>query len=182
VIATGVGAIAGVAARGAADGATLAGDLGRFVATDVLQFLKLSGATGRCEFERAGERVTVAFAHGRPLWARTTGRSVRLGEALVHHGGADASAVDAALAEQRRRPDRPLGALLRERGVRDEDVAQALAEVFRRIVCLLSLWPDGRFRFVPGEPGTDDGAALDLELERVLLEGLHQADLAFGPA
>src|SRR2546421_440149 len=77
--------------RATASGPSLSGLLGRFVATDVLQFLKLAGATGRCEFERAGERVSIGFAHGRPQWARTTGRSVRLGELLVHRGWAAAS-------------------------------------------------------------------------------------------
>ena len=168
-------------ARVLASGPSLSGLLGRFVATDVLQFLKLAGATGRCEFERAGERVSIGFAHGRPQWARTTGRSVRLGELLVHRGWAAASDVGVALAEQRRHPERPLGVLLAERGVSEDHLAEALAEVFRRIVCLLSLWPDGRFRFVPGDVDADD-AALDLELERLILEGLHQADLAFDPA
>ena len=50
--------------------------------------------------------------------------------------------------------------------------------MFRRLVCLLSLWPDGRFRFVPGAAPDTDDAELDLELDRLLLEGLHQADLS----
>ena len=51
-----------------------------------------------------------------------------------------------------------------------------------RRVCLLSLWPDGRFRFEPGEVEPGDDVELDLELDRLLLEGLIQADLTQGGA
>jgi hypothetical protein len=175
------------AARGVVETATseavaLRGDLARFVATDVLQFLRLAGASGMLECERRGERVSLAFSRGRPLWACTSGRSVRLGEVLVHRGWTTVSELDAALGAQLDSPGRPVGELLRERGVAAEHVAAAVSEVFRRMVCLLSLWPDGTFRFVPGESPAHGDTDLDLELDRVLLEGLHQADLAQGTA
>ncbi len=160
----------------------LHGDLARFVGVDVLQFLKLAGATGIVEFERRGERLAVAFAHGRPVQAQTTGRSVRLGEALVHRGAVRGATVRQALARQRERPDARLGDLLREHGVADAEVTAAAAEVFRRLVCLLALWRDGTFRFVPGPAPAGDDAALDLELDRVMLEGLHAADPYSDPA
>jgi hypothetical protein len=162
--------------------AALEGDLGWFVAADVLQFLRLAGASGRLECERRGERVSLAFAHGRPVWASTTGHSVRVGDVLLHRGWATSRDLDAALEAQRRAPGRPLGELLRELGLPADRVAAAVSEVFRRLVCLLSLWPDGRFRFVSGAAAPDIDSDLDLELDRVLLEGLHQADLAQGTA
>ncbi len=171
---------------GVADAAgtiALEGDLAQFVAGDVMQFLRLAGATGRLEYERGGERVEVAFVRGRPSWASTSGRGVRVGDVLVHRFGTARAALEEALSDQRRRPGRRVGALLRERGIPRECVAAAVSEVFRRIVCLLSMWPDGRFRFVSGEvPAADDDAELDLELDRLLLEGLHQADLTQGIA
>lgn len=160
----------------------LEGDLARFVASDVLQFLRLAGASGRLECERGDERVEMAFAHGRPLWASTTGRAVRVGDVLLHRGWAARSALDEALQDQRRHPGRRIGELLRERGVPVECIAASVSEVFRRLVCLLSLWPDGRFRFVPGEATPVDDVELELELDRLLLEGLHQADLTQGTA
>ena len=166
----------------AGEAPALEGELGRFFASDVLQFLKLAGASGRLEFEREGERVAIAFAYGRPLWGSTTGRSVRLGDVMVHRHGLSPEDLGAALDEQRRRPGEPLGRLLREQGAAEEQVVSAVAEVFRRIVCLLALWPDGRFRFMPGPADEPDDAALDFELDRLILEGLHQADLAHGIA
>lgn len=162
--------------------AALEGDLAGFVATDVLQFLRLAGASGVLECERRGERVSLAFSRGRPLWASTTGRSVRLGDVLLHRGWVSAEALDAALETQHQAPGRAVGELLCDLGVPADHVAAAVSEVFRRIVCLLSLWPDGRFRFVPGDAAAAVDSDLDLELDRVLLEGLQQADLAQGTA
>jgi len=162
--------------------AALEGDLARFVASDVLQFLRLAGASGVFSCERAGERVEMAFAYGRPLWASTTGRGVRVGDVLLHRGWAARSALDQALDEQRHRPGRRIGELMCERGVPVECVAASVNEVFRRLVCLLSLWPDGRFRFLPGEAADAADVELELELDRLLLEGLHQADLTQGTA
>ncbi len=164
---------------------SLTGDIGRFVAVDVLQFLKLAGASGRLCFERHGERVEVAFAHGRPLWARGSGRTVRLGDVLVRRHGLPRATLALALADQAAtaegREER-LGRLLVARGAAPVAVAEAVAEVFRRLVCMLSLWPDGRFEFTPGDAIGDDDAGLEFELERLILEGLHQADLAHGTA
>jgi hypothetical protein len=168
--------------REARQAPALEGDLARFVAGDVLQFLRLAGASGRLECERGDERVEMAFAHGRPLWASTTGRAVRVGDVLLHRGWAAPAALDEALNDQRRRPGRRIGEHLRERGVPLECIAASVGEVFRRLVCLLSLWPDGRFRFVPGEATPVDDVELELELDRLLLEGLHQADLTQGTA
>ena len=156
----------------------LEGDLAQFVATDVLQFLRLAGATGSLECERAGVCVAIGFARGRPQWASTSGRAVRTGDVLVHRGWVDAIDLDEALEAQRVDPHRRVGELLRDRGVAGERVSAAVSEVFRRLVCLLSMWPDGRFRFIPGEEASGEDSDLDLELDRVLLEGLHQADLA----
>ena len=160
------------------DPAALEGDLSRFVATDVLQFLRLAGATGMLECERGGECVAVGFAGGRPLWASSSGRTVRVGDVLVHRGWVNAAELDGALEDQRADRQRRVGELLRERGVAGEHVSAAVSEVFRRLVCLLSLWPDGRFRFIPGEAASGEDSDLDLELDRVLLEGLQQADLS----
>ena len=161
-----------------AGSSSLTGDIGRFLAVDVLQFLKLAGATGRLEFERHGERVRMEFAHGRPLWACGCGRTVRLGEVRVRRHGMAPATLALALADQASQPGERLGRLLAARGVTPDAVAEAVAEVFRRLVCMLSLWPDGRFEFTPGAESGSDDAGLEFELERLILEGLHQADLA----
>ena len=90
--------------------AALKGDLGRFQPAEVLQFLQLAQISGRLELSRpatgpagaqgADETVDVFFVEGRPVFARTSGQSVRTGEILVHRGHATHDAVIAALEAQ----------------------------------------------------------------------------------
>jgi hypothetical protein len=160
-------------------GPALQGDLRHFFATEVLQLLQLAGATGCLTVERRGERISIAFDAGRPVSAQSTGRSVRIGDVLVHRGRISRDSVE--LAELARQPEfgERLGTILVRAGqASHDDVAAAVAEVFRRVVCRLALWPDGAFRFVPGNEGVvPDDVPLDMELDRILLEGLHRADL-----
>ena len=55
-------------------------------------------------------------------------------------------------------------------------VEDAVHEVLRRIVYGVILWRDGQFRFVPGERDEREDIILDLDLDRLILEGLRLAD------
>lgn len=157
----------------------LHGGLQHFFPAEVLQLLMLAQATGRLELERSGEHADVFVERGRPVFARTTGGSVRAGEVLVHRGAIAAPALDAALAEQASRPGVRLGTLLVERGlVTPEQLQAAVTETLRRIVYGVLLWREGTFRFVPGDRPPDDDIRIDLDLDRLILEGLRLADQA----
>lgn len=157
----------------------LRGDLRHFFPSEVLQMLQLSQSTGRLELERAGERADVFVERGRPVFAVTSGGSVRIGELLVHRGVVSPQALEAALTEQRRHPTRRLGALLVGSGaVRLEQLEEAIHEVLKRILYGLLLWRDGSFRFVLGEQVAAEDIRLDLDLDRLILEGLRHADEA----
>jgi hypothetical protein len=155
----------------------LEGDLEHFFPAELLQLMQLAQATGGLHFSRAGEHAEMYFERGRPVFARTDGGSVRAGEILVHLGRLEPAALERALAEQRSRPGVRLGALLVARGdVSPEDVQRAVREALRRIVYGLLLWRQGRFSFVPGERVDDEDIQLDLDLDRLILEGLRIAD------
>ncbi len=157
--------------------AALEGDLRHFYTTEVLQFLQLAGATGRLEFERANERVELFLSHGRPVFARASGPAVRTGDVLLHRRRVSREALERALAAQSARPGQRLGSLLVEGGAATrDDVAQAVGEVLRRIVYGLLLWTDGRFRFEPGPARASDDLEPDLDVDRLILEGLRRAD------
>jgi hypothetical protein len=169
--------------------AALEGDLGRFQPAEVLQFLRLAQATGRLELSRpaagdpggegAAETVEVFFAEGRPVFARTSGQSVRTGEILVHRGHTTDAEVAGALEAQRRGSGKRIGEALAERGaVTPERVTQAVHECVRRILYGMLLWGEGRFRFFAGERARDGDPPLDLDLDRLILEGLRLADQA----
>ena len=155
----------------------LRGDLAHFFPAEILQLLQLAQATGRLELVRGSEHAEVMVERGRPVFARTTGGSVRAGEVLVHRGQVAAEALDRALAEQRAHPGRRVGALLVATGAATTtQVEDAVRESLRRILYGLMLWRDGVFRFVPGEPGPREDVRLDLDLDRLILEALRQAD------
>jgi len=164
----------------------LDGDLARFYPTEVLQLLQLAQATGRLELSRPDPRhpggretVDVFFDAGRPVFVRTTGLAVHTGEILVHRGLVPREAVERALDAQRREPGKRIGQVLREAGAAAPDqVAQAVHEGLRRILYGMLLWREGRFRFMAGERAADNDLPLDLDLDRLILEGLRLADQA----
>lgn len=159
------------------NGAALEGDLQHFFPTEVFQLLHLAQANGRLEIERAREKVELFFERGRPVFARTTGASVRAGEVLVHRALLSPEALDRALALQAERPGERLGAILVGSGaITPEQLQNAVREVLRRIVYGVLLWREGRFRFLPGERIESEDIQLDLDLDRLILEGLRLAD------
>ncbi len=155
---------------------TLRGELSAFYPAEVLQLLMLARATGRLELERQGERVTLVIEDGRPVFARTNASSVRVGDVLVHRGAVSREALELALAMQRDRPGARIGEMLVTGGaVPREALEQAVREVVKRICYGVLLWREGTFRFVPGVDAGED-VKLDLELDRLILDGLRHAD------
>ncbi|MBI5710873.1 MAG: DUF4388 domain-containing protein [Candidatus Eisenbacteria bacterium] len=164
--------------------AALEGDLRHFQPAELLQLLQLAQASGRLELVRARagaepETVEVSFEAGRPVAARTSGASVRTGEILVHRGQLTNPALEAALAEQRRRPERRIGALLASAGAASPpQVAAAVREAVRRILYGVLLWREGRFRFSALARSEPEDLPLEIDLDRLILEGLRLADQA----
>lgn len=157
-------------------GPALEGDLRHFQLPEILQLLRLAQATGRLDLERRSERAELFVEDGRLTFARTDARSVRTGELLVHRGHATAAAVEQALNAQIAR-GRPLGTLLIEAGAASPDhVRYAVLEALRRVVYGVLLWREGRFRFLPGERRVSADLEIDLDMDRLILEGLRQAD------
>jgi hypothetical protein len=155
----------------------LDGDLRTFFPTEVLQLLSLAQANGRLELDRPGERAEVFIERGRPVFARTDGPSVKAGQVLVHLGLVQPEALETALAMQQERPRARLGAMLVESGaITPEQLQQAVQDVLKRILYGVLLWRDGRFRFYADERVAGEDIQLDIDLDRMILEGLRQAD------
>jgi len=155
----------------------LEGDLARFRAAEMLQFLRLAGATGRLVLERPGERAELDLAGGTLVRAETDRGSVRLGELLVHRGDLAPGDLARALERQRAHPWRRLGAWLEDEGeVTRERIRDALGEVFGRVLLGLVTWREGRFRFEPRDAADDPGAAAGLDLDGMIFESLQLAD------
>jgi hypothetical protein len=162
---------------GQVNDAALEGDLRHFLPSEVFQMLQLAQATGRLEFARAAETAELFFERGRPVFARTTGQSVRVGQILVHRGDVSADALELALAVQKDVPGERVGTMLVNSGaVSPEQVQRAVSEVVRRILYGMLLWREGKFRYYPGVRPEGEDVQLDMELDRLILEGLRIAD------
>lgn len=163
----------------------LEGDLARFAPAEVLQLLQLAQSTGRLDFTRprgAGiERVEVWFESGHPIAARTSAGSARTGEILLHRGHASAEAIERALERQRAGDRRRLGTLLADAGAPPGEVGRAVREALLRVLYGVLTWREGRFEYVPDARIERDGLDPDLDLDRVILEGLRLADQARAP-
>jgi len=155
----------------------LDGDLDHFFPGEVLQLLQLAQAQGRLELTRGNERAEIFLERGRPVFARTSAQSVKAGEVLVHRGVLKPEALEQALARQQHHPGQRVGQMLVAAGViSPADLEDAVQDVLKRIVYGVLLWREGRFRFHPGERAENEDIQLDLDLDRMILEGLRLAD------
>lgn len=155
----------------------LEGDLRHFLPSEVFQVLQLAQVSGRLEFARPNETAELFVERGRPVFARTSGTSVRVGQVLVHRGDITPEALELALAVQQDSPGERVGNMLVNSGaVSPEQVQRAVGEVVKRILYGMLMWRDGRFRFFPGERPVGEDVQLDVELDRLILEGLRLAD------
>jgi hypothetical protein len=155
----------------------LTGDLKFFRPPELLQLLQLAQASGRFDLEREGEQVQLIFERGRLVAGRTNGAAVKLGDVLVHRGVVVAEALDLVLSIQKDQPGERIGQMLVASGAAtQEQVTDALREIVRRVVYGVLMWRDGRFRFEPGAERATDDVQLDLDLDRLILEGLRLAD------
>ena len=157
----------------------LRGDLAHFFPSEIMQLLQLAQATGRLELERPGEHAELFVERGRPVFARTSGAAVSTGQILEHRGLITREALERALAEQGAHPGQRLGALLVAAGaVAQEQMQSAVNEALRRVIFGLLLWREGTFAFHAGEQVGPEDVKLDLDLDRLILDGLRQADEA----
>jgi glycine/D-amino acid oxidase-like deaminating enzyme len=155
----------------------LEGDLRIFQPAELLQLLQLAQASGRFELERGSERVDLVFKNGRLISARTSGVAVHVGDVLVHRGVLTRDALELVLSMQQDQPGERIGHMLVTSGaVTEAQAVQAIREVVSRVVYGVLLWREGRFRFAPGEEESPEDIRLDLDLDRLILEGLRLAD------
>jgi hypothetical protein len=155
---------------------TLHGDLKYFFPAEVLQLLSLAQATGSLRLSRTGEEAEIFVERGTPVFARTNGVTVRVGELLVHRGAVSAETLQGVLEQPPGHGER-LGERLVAAGVATPDQVQsAVRERLRRVLYGLLLWREGTFQFAAGERAAGEDIRLDLDLDRLILEGLRQAD------
>lgn len=154
----------------------LSGALAHFSPLQILRLLQQAGATGRLEIHQGEERAEVFLIQGRSAFAFTNAVHLRVGDVLVNGGDIRPEAVELTAAVQQDQPGTRLGAMLVESGILPpERLREAVLEVQRRILCRVLLWEEGEFTFHPGELAGEENITLDLDLDRLILQGLRAA-------
>lgn len=165
----------------------LFGDLSRFTATDILQFLGFLGLTGTIEFTRKNqdqeERIHFRVHKGRLIEARASGPHLRLGELLVRRYDVAMEAVLDHLQHQNRvrqaqEPARRIGELLIEAGhLKPESLKKALDEAATRVAFRVLTWKEGRFAYWPSQADAPPGVTASVGLEDLVIERWHASDI-----
>ena len=153
---------------------TLSGTLDQFMPIQVLRLISSSGATGCLTLVRGSECAKIFLIEGRSAIASTTGLHQRIGEVLVNGGLIRPEAAELAVAFQQSSPGKRIGQMLVESGaLKAERLEWAVREVQKRILCRILLWREGNFSFHLGERAEDEEFALDLDLDRLVIEALR---------
>jgi hypothetical protein len=159
------------------DRAVLAGDLGHMQPSDLLNFLHQGRRTGVLFTRSDGVERALVFIEGNVAWAGSTSPGEGLGEVIARMGIADAARVRALAASQGDRQQRGLGKLLVDRGILTaEEMGRGFRHQVTEIFFGLLVVRSGSFVFLRGVDRTELPAALSLDTQVMLLDGLRRLD------
>jgi hypothetical protein len=159
------------------DRAVLAGDLGHMQPSDLLNFLHQGRRTGVLFTRSDGVERALVFIEGNVAWAGSTSPGEGLGEVIARMGIADAARVRALAVSQGDRQQRGLGKLLVDRGILTaEEMGRGFRHQVTEIFFGLLVVRSGSFVFLRGVDRTELPAALSLDTQVMLLDGLRRLD------
>jgi hypothetical protein len=159
------------------DRTVLAGDLGDIQPSDLLNFLHQGRRTGVLFARSDGVERAIVFLEGNIAWASSTSPAEGLGELVSRMGLGDGSRIRAELGQQGDRRYRAVAELLVERGILTADemrrgLHHQVVEIFLGLLVARS----GSFIFVRGVDRRALPAALSLDTQVMLLDGLRRLD------
>ncbi|HTF99614.1 MAG TPA: DUF4388 domain-containing protein [Nitrospirota bacterium] len=165
---------------------SLVGRLEDLALPDIFQIISLSKKTGTLVVRSRKGTGMVVFRNGQVIQAASDSIRDSLGNILVSQGMLDETALQRALALQKRQTDMPLGMILVEMGAVS---AQTLETVVRKqieeIIYDLLAWEEGFFNFELGDVAPKDKIEIDtqefllksgISAEYLLMEGTRILD------
>ncbi|MBP7149329.1 MAG: DUF4388 domain-containing protein [Acidobacteria bacterium] len=155
---------------------TLSGSLGTMNLADLLQWAAAAQKTGRLDFRQRNVVKEVYIQDGLIVGAASNEPTEMLGHVLVARGKLNEEQLRAALLA-RRDPEEFIGQVLVRLGfVNRDDLLRALAERTEEIVYSLFEWDDADFNFEPGARPGPKVVLISLQVDHVLLRGVHRHD------
>lgn len=169
-------AVSQVAERLPAAEPDLAGSLRVFRLSDVLQMLAFADQTGTLSLEQGWNARSLTFERGRISYIAAATRLPSIEELLLSAGRITPAHLSWAVG-QAERTRRSLAAVLVEAGIVDaSDLARCQAQQLEETIYTLFLWRNGRFNFRAGEVVRENGLAVDLVSERLIIDGTRRVD------
>ncbi|MGH7457901.1 MAG: DUF4388 domain-containing protein [Longimicrobiaceae bacterium] len=153
------------------------GNLSEASLPDVLQLLAMGQKTGCLSVTDRANFGYLFFERGRITFASLVNRKDRLGDLLVKNGLLGREELEAAVAEQGKRPQERLGELLIERGAITRDQLEEYVRLqIEEAVYLLFTWHQGSFYFEPDQRPEQGALLVSINPENLLLEGARRVD------
>ncbi|MGB8933164.1 MAG: DUF4388 domain-containing protein, partial [Anaeromyxobacteraceae bacterium] len=150
----------------------LAGDLSGFPIVDFVAFVHQSRVTGVLTVASDGAERSIAFKDGEVRSAESSAPGERLGEVAVRLGLATVEQVAAALAG-----DQPLGrALVAGGAISPNDLWKCVHEQVGEVFHAILLARDGIFLLVDEDLSDRAGAALAVNTQALLMDGIRRID------
>jgi hypothetical protein len=150
----------------------LAGDLSGFPIGDFVAFIHQSRLTGVLTVASGGAERSVAFKDGEVRGAQSTAPGERIGEVAVRLGYATEAQIAKAAAG-----GRPLGKALVDLGfVSASDLWKCFHEQVTEVFHAILLSPPGTFFLVDEDDPDRPGAALSVNTQSLLMDGIRRID------
>ena len=143
---------------------------------DVLQWIMNARKTGRLDLERMSAHRSIYCRDGRVIACSTDDPTMLMGQFLLCHGRISEETLREALGRQEVTGEN-LGHVLVEMGaLREDQLMQVVSFKATETIHGIFDWTDADFEFVPdGEP-TAGTIEIDVEIQEILLEGVHRMD------
>jgi DNA-binding response OmpR family regulator len=160
---------------------SLRGDLRVIPLAEVLQLLDVQEQSGVLTLERGTSKVEIYFRRGRIDQAIGEGvpEDLLFGRFLVDAELMPRADLEAFLESQKGRGGRLIGSQLVKLGyISEADLKQSLTRQSSELVYEILRWRFGSFRFAAGHelPAPAVEAALELDVEAILMEGFRRVD------
>ncbi|MGI9066656.1 MAG: DUF4388 domain-containing protein [Pyrinomonadaceae bacterium] len=169
------------------------GQLSDMSVSDLLLFLAAGRKTGLLKCSRARVVKGIYFENGTIVGSSTNDPGEYLGQVLIHYGKINESQLQAAMEIQRgevqsltsdiqrhaktQPATKRLGQILVDQGLLiNAEVAKILEIRTVDIIYDLFIWKDGHFEFSLEDPLPPDFTRVDVEPQRVIMEGVYRAD------
>jgi hypothetical protein len=157
----------------------LKGQLSQLPLPDILQYLRVSAATGILSLVSSGARKALYLMQGRVVFASSNLPNDRLGEILIREGKITVEEYDTSIKaiSKGRRQGR---ALVELGALSPKDLWEGIQFQVREIVYSIFHWEEGQFHFEESALPEKERITVDVDVLELLLAGLRRID-ANGP-